>query len=710
MPSQVEGTAERHASALDEVLCDAVSAAGAHIGAIYLLNETDQVLLMEAEIGLPAQIVRPWTRVRLNACVPAAAAVRQRHLIWVPSHQDMARRFPATALALPYSFAAAAVPIQTGARVWGCWVLMWPPSHPPDLNAQEMDVIDLASRKLGDLLRQADSEGQPPHPSGEPRVLTPAPKQTPDPEHAAGAFTYLDRLHEGCVALDLEGRITFVSATAAELLGGDVSGLLGRTLWDVMAWLKDPLFEDRCRAAVVSQEMARCVARRPDGRELECHLYPDSSGISLRLTLVPLRDQEPPAHETGSRAHGLPRPEVFYNFVHLAAALTRAQKVREIIDLFADHVMPVFEVQAMAVVIAECGKLKIIGSRGYDSEVLDRFDGLPLTTPTPSERVLRTGVPMFFANRSELRQMYPYVAHYDQMSAWAFLPLAGAEGRIGSCVLAFGTPRSFSGEDRAGLTTLTGLMSQALDRALLYDAKERLAQSLQEVLLPRRLPEIPGLAAAARYLPATRGVGIGGDFYDLIRLSDSLAMAVIGDVQGHNITAAALMGQVRTSIRAHAAAGAEPGEVLTHTNRLLIETETDLFASCLLVQVDLRLRTLSAASAGHPPPLLRPPNAPGEIIDVPVGLLLGVEDNIHYPTTEVPFPPGALLALYTDGLVETPGVDLDEAIGEVADHLTRASNQPLSELCDSLLDDIPHGARRIDDIALLLLEHRSGHS
>ncbi|MFI7611702.1 SpoIIE family protein phosphatase [Nonomuraea terrae] len=702
MPSD-DRTARQCASALDEVLGEAVRATGAHISVLYLMADRGELLLMDAEMGLPAQIARPWTRVRLNAAAPATVAVQQRRLVWVPDHEEMARRYPSTALALPYRFAVASAPIESGDHVWGCWSLLWPQSRPRELTPHELEVITLSSKKMADLLEQAAESGHPVRPAGMPRVIPPMRRREPDPGIASAASDYVDRLREGCVTLDLEGRITFVNPMAAELLGGDVTELLGKLLWEVTAWLQEPLFEDRCRAAVVSQEVTCCVAHRPDGRRLEFQLFPDPTGISLRLTLAPPEEAAPP-HPPVFGARDLSREDVFYNFVPFAAALTRALKVQEIIDLFADHIMPVVKVQAMAVVIAEGGKLKIVGSCGYDREVLDRFDGVPLALPTPAERVMRTGEPAFFSSPDELRQLYPYAAQHDRMSSWAFLPIGGSDGTAGACVLAFDEPRSFTGEDRAGLTTLTELISQALDRALLYDAKERLAHGLQETLLPRRLPEIPRLAAAARYLPATHGVDIGGDFYDLIRLDDT-AMAVIGDVQGHNITAAALMGQVRTAVRTHTAAGVGPGEALTYTNRLLIETETELFTSCLLVHVDLRLRTLRAASAGHPPPLLRPPNAPGEVIDVPVGPPLGVDDGACYPTLVVPFPPGALLALYTDGLVETPRGDLDQAIGALAGLLTGAAGRPPQELADILLNHAPHTAQRADDIALLVLEH-----
>ncbi|TMR29827.1 GAF domain-containing protein [Nonomuraea zeae] len=659
---------------------------------------------MDAEVGLPAQIVKPWSRVRLTAGVPVAAAVRRRQLVWVPSPEELAWRFPGTALALPYPFAAAAAPIMTDSHVWGSLVLIWPASHPYELAPAERESIERACGELSELLRQAAESEDPPRPGDGPRVLDPARDRPENPDHGSAAG-YLDRLREGCVAVDLEGSITFVSATAADQLGGDVTGLLGKPLWEAASWLQDAVFEDRCRAAVVSQEPTSCVARRPDGSEMDIKLYPDPTGISLRLTPA-LADHLARGHPHHPGPGGMAKADAYYNFLHMAAALTRALNVREIVELVADHVMPVFKVQAMAILIAEGRRMKIVGSHGYDSEVLDRFDGLPLTSHTPAEEVLRTREPAFFADWDELRQAHPEAVQHDEMAAWAFLPLTVSDEIIGTFVLAFGQPHTFTAEERSSLTALAGLTAQALDRALLYDTKDRLAHSLQETLLPNSLPDFADLEVAARYVPANRGVGIGGDFYDLIRLNDTSAAAVIGDVQGHNMTAAALMGQVRTAIHAHAVAGANPGEVLKHTNRLLIDVDTDLFTSCLLIHFDLQLRTLCVASAGHLPPLLRPPNMPAEIIDVPAGLLLGVDPDADYPTLEAPFPPGAVLALYTDGLVETPEIDLDVAIGDLASHLTHASSEPMHAICDLLVNHAPHTGRRADDIALLLIEHR----
>ncbi|MEU6999823.1 SpoIIE family protein phosphatase [Nonomuraea sp. NPDC046570] len=687
---------------MDELLYQAVRDAGAHIGAVYLLADAGRVLLMDTAIGLPGQIAKPWARVRLKSPVPVAAAVRERRLVWVPDHEELARHFPGAALALPYHFAVAAAPIHTGTLDRGGLVLLWPEPHPPQLSSQELKAIDAARYQMGALMRRAAERGSPVQPGREPRILPPTRAQAAEPERAVAAMDCLNRLPEGFVALDLEGRITYVSPTTAELLGGSVDEVLGRVPWEVATWLEESVFEDCFRSAVLSQRVTACAAQCSGGRDLSMKLYPDPSGVTLRITPPPAPERQQPSDSSSSLGRPA-RAEAFYNLLHLMATLTRAVTMQDVIDLVADQVMPVCNVQAMAIVTTEGGRTRIVGSRGYGPQIIDRFDDLPVILPVPGERALLGGEPTFFATREELLRIQPDPAQDDGMSAWAFLPMIASGQLIGTCVLAYDHPHPFSADERATLTSLAGLVAQALDRAYVYDAKDRLAQSLQTGLLPHSLPRIPGLDVAARYLPATRGVGIGGDFYDLIRLDDTTAAAVIGDVQGHNMTAAALMGQVRTAVHAHAAAGASPGEVLSHTNRLLIDLDSDLFTSCLYIHIDLGQRALCAASAGHPPPLLRLPGTPTRVIDVPPGILLGIDPDATYPVVEYPLPEDTVLALYTDGLVETPGTDLYHSIANLATHLTRAPEQPLQDLADTLLNHAPHTMQRADDIALLLL-------
>ncbi|MBF8187193.1 SpoIIE family protein phosphatase [Nonomuraea sp. K274] len=693
---------------------------------------------METELGLPAPIALALARIRTNDPMPIAVAVREQRLIWLSGREELARTFPAAALTLPYHFAVAVSPICAGAAVWGAVLLLWPSGLVWQLTRHQFDVINEACTEMGDLLREGAELGRAIKPGQRPRILDPYPVRKADPRADLVALDCLNRLPEGYCALDVEGRVTLLTAPAADLLASSAYELLGERPWQALPWLADPACEDRYRAAVVSRQVTHFTARHPDGRLLTFRLYPGLSGITLRITSEGAREQ---AHEkagggtrgeTGEQAReevdgeareevdgeargearedGYPAPATpvpedpparamaLHEMLHLATALARAVTAQEVIDLVADHVMPVHNVQALSILAMKGGRMRVHASRGYSRQALEQFDGR-----LPSARhPMYARDPAFFSNWEELRQSHPGAIRYDNLSAWAFLPLVTSGRPIGTCVLAYDRPHRFSTDERATLTALAGLIAQAFERARLYDAKQSLAQCLQSSLLPRTLPQVPGLDLAARYLPATPGMDIGGDFYDLIRLDDTKAAAVIGDVQGHDVTAAALMGQVRTAIRAHATAGASPGEVLTHTNRLLAELAPDRFTSCVYISLDLRTRAGRMASAGHLPPLLGRPGAATQVIDTSPGLLLGIDPDAEYATSDLALPPGSVLTLYTDGLVEVPGLDLGEAIARLAGRFAPAPGQNLHELADSLIEPAAL-EQRSDDIAVLLL-------
>ncbi|MFH8800733.1 SpoIIE family protein phosphatase [Streptomyces sp. NPDC017936] len=690
--------------ALDAAFAETVRRTGASIGALYLLGPDEQVLCMDVLCGAPADFAAPWTRVPLAAPAPVADAVREERMVWLGSQEQMARSYPRTAMALPYPLALVAAPV-TGVRCWGTLLLMWPATRPPHMTRREQGHIASSCRRLARLLEEAFEHGKPLPRGGPPRVL---PTSTGHrlATQAMAAADFAERLPGGSCALDLQGHFTYLSDSACDLLGRSAGQLLGTLPWQSLRWLDEPPYEERYRAAVISREPVAFTACRPPDRWLDFHLYPDASGISVRI--VPTGAQSLP----WSAPHQLPdttppaRAGRLYQLTHLAAALTEVVGVQDVVDLVADQIMPAFSAQGLVLSTAEAGRLRITGHRGYDPEIIERLDGLSLDTSfTPAGRAMDSGTPEFFSDTEEMRRASPEAPRISDKQAWAFLPLIISGRPVGICILSYDRPHVFPAEERAVMASLAGLIAQALDRARLYDTKHELAHGLQQALLPRALPVVAGLRVAARYLPATRGMDIGGDFYDVLRLGDNAAAAVIGDVQGHNVAAAALMGQVRTGVHAHAALGTAPGSVLSRTNRLLIDLAPDLFTSCLYAHFDFVGGRVTLASAGHPPPLLRLPGHGTRPLDVTPGPLLGIDPDAEFPGTEIPLTPGLMLAFYTDGLIETPGVDLDDAIAGLAGLLTQADDRDLDRLVDDLLDKARTTGQRTDDIALLVLRH-----
>lgn len=712
-PDSAEGTQEAESAdeeAAQRLLSRMLRETGAYGGGIYVLDPGSQVLSAVLFAGVPSSLLMPWTRVGVSAAGPLAQAVREDRLVWVGPEGELARRYPRLGLALPYSFALAAAPVGDTAGARGGVVLLWAGSGASEIDPDVRRVIERACADLAAELRAAAESGRPVLPAPEPRLM-PVPRgRTVTRSQALAAVDYAERLPEGGCGLDLDGRVTFITAEGASLVGGDIASLTGERPWELLPWLDDPVFEDRYRSAVMSRRPTAFTVRRPDGLWLRLELYPDARGISVRIAPSRLSGRgggtaavaaaDPPVlEETGTAA---PRAEVLYRLAHLAAALTEALSVPDVIKLVVDQIAPSFGAHAVALLATHAGKLRLRGRHGYSLHEAEQLGGVPVTPENPTGRVVITGEPAFFDSRRALDEAFPHAVGDDGNQAWAFLPLVAAGRRLGCCVLAYDSPRAFTHDERALLTAFGGLVAQALDRAHLYDTKSGLARSLQSSLLPQTLPVMTGLQATARYLPATRGMDIGGDFYDLIRLDDSTAAAVIGDVQGHSVTAAALMGQVRAAVRAHALAGASPSDVLAGANRLIVDLDPGLFASCLYAQIDLARGRARLATAGHLPPLLRHPDGSARPVAVPPGLLLGIEPDSDYRSVEVALPPGAVLALFTDGLVERPGTDIGAAIDALARSLSDGSRH-LEALADELMQRARPSGDRTDDTALFLL-------
>ncbi|MEU6541501.1 SpoIIE family protein phosphatase [Streptomyces sp. NPDC047000] len=692
-------------AALDEALRAVLAATARRTGAsaagLYLIEDRAAALRLVALCGLPVEFTAPWQRLLLTAPVPVADAIRDDRLVWVGDQDEMTNRYPRTAAVLPYRFSLAAVPLTGARRCWGGVVLMFPADHPREITARERGHITAGAHGMARLVEDS------PYPPSLPESPVPVPLGHPHPPLPAGteqaAADCVERFPEGILALDLEGRITYADTTAAHLLGRRAERLLGLQPWQALPWLDDPVCEDRYRTAVVSRAPISFTASPPKGDPLIFRLHPDATGISVCVTRP---GEQPPGSETLGTA---PRPGVratgrLYQLIHLAAALTQAVTVCDLVAVIADQILPAFGAQGLLLCSAEAGRLRITGHYGYPEEMIERFDGLPLGNDLlPAGYVMETGATVFFGSWDELAASYPQVPRISSSDAWAFLPLSVTGRPVGCCVLSYDHPHEFTRDERAVLIPLGGLLAQALDRVRLYDTQHGLAQELQRALLPHTLPKLEGLDVAARCLPAGHGVDVGGDFYDLLRLDDTTAAAVIGDVEGHSIASAALMGQVRTAIHAHATARATPDNVLSCTNRLLVDLDSELLVSCLYAQIDLARHEVAFASAGHVPPLLREGPHRARVLSPDPGPLLGVDPRSDYPVVTAPLPPGAVLALHTDGLVELPGADAARATDDLVRYLAGAGDTDPERLADGLIHRSWPVGQYTDDVTVLLL-------
>ncbi|GAA2320306.1 SpoIIE family protein phosphatase [Streptomyces kunmingensis] len=286
-------------------------------------------------------------------------------------------------------------------------------------------------------------------------------------------------------------------------------------------------------------------------------------------------------------------------------------------------------------------------------------------------------------------------------------PLRGRRRVIGAAVfLRHANRAAFDGDDLLVAGQLATHSALGIDKAVLYGREAYIADELQRTMLPETLPRPTGVRLASRYLPAAETARVGGDWYDAIPLPGSRVALVVGDVMGHSMTSAAIMGQLRTTAQTLAGLDLPPQEVLHHLDEQAQRLGTDRMATCLYAVYDPVAHRITIANAGHPPPVLLHLGGRAEVLRVPPGAPIGV-GGVDFEAVELDAPAGATLLLYTDGLVESRLRDVWTGIEQLRERLAATAqltgpdhSPPLEALCDDVLDMLGPGDRD-DDIALL---------
>ncbi|WP_328311856.1 SpoIIE family protein phosphatase [Streptomyces sp. NBC_00442] len=422
-------------------------------------------------------------------------------------------------------------------------------------------------------------------------------------------------------------------------------------------------------------------------------------------------------------------------------ALAEARSTSEVLRVAASLSMPGFSPDGLAVFGVAGERLTIIGHHGHNPGDDGPFADMALDTDYPAADVVRNGRAIYLPSPQEYRRRFPatwpMAQRFDRQS-WAFVPLIVAGHTIGAWMAAFKHPVAFTPDERSVLTTVARMLAQALARAGEAEDEREFSLGLQRSMMPTLGPEIPGMTVAARYVPTGGGLQVGGDWYDMIPLPGGGSATdngggrfalVIGDVQGHDVRAAGLMGQLRIALRAYASEGHSPDAVLSRASRFLYgitesyglpepsgdgyEDNAPRFATCLYIEVDPATGTLDIARAGHPDPVIRTADGTALIRSTAGGLPLGIEADSDYPTTRLVLDPDETIMICTDGLIETGGHDMASGWTRLRPVLEMHTGDSLEQLADELVQAV-HGPsshhttgplvdRREDDIALLLL-------
>jgi PAS domain S-box-containing protein len=396
-----------------------------------------------------------------------------------------------------------------------------------------------------------------------------------------------------------------------------------------------------------------------------------------------------------------------------ARLLARATGVTETVERLAEMVVPRLADICLLDLVVEHGMERVVARHG-DADRQPLVDELRAWAPpfrelpAPARAAMDEGRTRWFPAIAD-EWLAEVVRDPAELAAVRALELSSvisvplvAEGRVlGVMTLSADRRRHpFTGADVELAEQLALQVSLMVTKAQRYELEARTSHTLQATLLPPAPPQVPGISVAVRYLAATHGVEIGGDFYDVAPLPGDHVAIAVGDVVGHDITAAATMGQLRSVYRALLVEGPAPAAVIHRLQASWPLLGLQRMATALFATLDLPTGLLHVASAGHPPPLLVH-DGTAEYLPVVPSRMLGAPPVPAVEWSGV-LPPGSTLVLFTDGLVESRTSDIDAGMARLRAAASRTPTVSPDELCDRLLADLA-GTHRADDIALLAL-------
>jgi len=547
----------------------------------------------------------------------------------------------------------------------------------------------------------------------------------------------LESMSDALLTADEQWCLTYVNGQAEQLLGRPEGELLGLPLWDVLNPALSDSIRGRLQQAAESGRPEVFEERYGDGW-LDIRVWPGAEGASVYLHDASARREAEAEREVArgerelalaesGRAHAT-ADAANTRLALLADASTRLSaslEPQQVLDTLAEQVVPQLGRYLLVSVGGETAAPLLDQEAPADGERVvvvrvahDRPEQERSLRELTSQLVLtkgdtwgpgwvvRTGqvewLPEVDDGLLEKVDLGPEVlALLRELAPRRALtvPLVSRGRRLGAMTV--GDPLG-DAPDRALLADLASRAAVALDNALLYRTERRTGLTLQRSLLPGRVPELPGISVAVRYLPGATGAFVGGDWYQGVRVGGRLLLAM-GDVMGHGMRSAARMGQLRAIVATLALEGHGPGALL---ERLAgnVEVLLDLELATLLVALyDPASRTLTVASAGHPPPLLAPLDAAPAFLPVEPGPPLGTFAGA-YPEAEAEIPEGATLVLYTDGLVENRDESLEHGLERLRQALVEVRLPP-EAVADHILDVLGRSKGGDDDVALLVLSH-----
>jgi hypothetical protein len=365
-----------------------------------------------------------------------------------------------------------------------------------------------------------------------------------------------------------------------------------------------------------------------------------------------------------------------------------------------------------ATYVVRCAAVASQAGHQPQAETMLDDDVQVLGPASPGRRAMESGAPVVIPRTGE--ELAGQIADRNRAGAvrpllrggsLAALPLLVGSRPLGCLTMLRGPRRApFGDTDVLMAAVLAAQAGQAVESACQYRGEAATAAALQQSMLPAQPPRLAGVEIAHRYLPSNKDSQVGGDWFDAIALPGSRVALVVGDVMGHGIRSAAIMGRLRTSVQTLAALDLPPEQVLRHLDDIARRLDDDHLATCVYAVYDPVARTCLVASAGHIPPVLVHHSGQVELLaDIPSGAPIGV-GGVPFEPMEVPTADGDLLVLCTDGLVEMRGQDIGSGLAALCENAAAPGVSP-DELCEILLRKL-HTQDREDDVALLIARLR----
>jgi anti-sigma regulatory factor (Ser/Thr protein kinase) len=465
---------------------------------------------------------------------------------------------------------------------------------------------------------------------------------------------------------------------------------------------------------------AECAALEDIGHRLAEALagLADAEGVVVAgptpMLVPPEAEVDTSVHTPGWGVRSVPGSagtSMMYPLRRLAELLNRATTMDDVVAAAEYCVMSPLRAEAIVLVQEREGRLWVLGHSGDSSNMARTLHGTGAGDRTPAA-VAFQGRPLYVTEERSSAHGEPGAG---ETRTEAYLPLKG-DGQfvdlpfadrtevVAVCCLSFSGHRRFPPEERALLGMVAGLLGAAVERVALSAEQRGVAQFLQRFLLPSQLPDLPRLVTAARYRAADGTSKVGGDWFDVFKIADDCAVLIVGDVEGHAMESAALMGQVRTAMASYAIEGHRPPALIDRTGRVLAALGTGLTVTCCVVALDTSDGTVEVALAGHPAPLVRRQDGTLGSLDAPANVPLGVSAAHTYQGREHTLRTGSVLMLYTNGLVATQAAG-PEACAQALLGSGDRSASDLEDLADKIVSDLRSPEQRRDDAALLLARY-----